>query len=416
MNLQEARHESERCLQCNDAPCTLACPAHIDVPKFIARLRSGNLRGAAEVVKMSNAMANTCGKVCPQEVFCQSVCTRADLDAPIAIRELHFVATQHEATAGFSSPVLQPGRNQRVAVVGAGPAGLSCAFELSKLGFHVDVYDERRPGGVPGNSIPAFRLEARELHSDVKFLRRYFRIRTLRVDETVLERIRENHDAVFLATGLGRDRRLNIPGENLKGVFTVLEFLERARAKPGSVKVGKNVVVVGGGNVSLDAAATARRLGAQRVVLIYRRGEREMRVWKSELEEARAQGVEIRFLSIPVAILGRSKVRGIRCRRTKLSGRKDSTGRFVPVEVRGSDFVLEADSVVAAIGQRVGAPWADKFKRTAEGYLKTNKNLQTSVAGVFAGGDVISGEGTIVQAVAHGKQAAHAIHRYLQDN
>ena len=413
MTPQEAKIEAERCLQCFDAPCKAACPTHIDIPKFIAMIRSDNVIGAAETVRTSNALANTCGKICPEEVFCQSVCTRGKEDTPIQIRELHFFSTQQELKKGLSPTKSFPQSGKNVAVIGAGPAGLACAFELAKLGYHVDLYDSHKPGGVPRKSIPAFRLAEKELDSDTKFLSRYFKFKRQMIDEKSFERIRKTHDAIFLALGLGKDRGLEIVGENTKGVLPVLQFLEQAKAKPLSVKIGKNVVVVGGGNVSLDAAATARKLGAESVTLIYRRSEKEMRVWTSELEEARKQGVEIRFLTIPIAVKGKTKVVGLQCRRTRLSKEKDKSGRPVPVEVKGSDFLLNADSVIVAIGQTIESDWVHRFARSQGGSVKVDGNFQTSIPGVFAGGDMIVGEGTIVQSVAHGKHAAQAIHEFL---
>lgn len=413
MNLQQAQIESERCLQCNDSPCTEACPTHIDIPKFIGMIRSGNIIGAAEVVKKSNALANTCGKICPEEVFCQSVCTRAKQDAPVQIRELHFYATQVESKKGFSKTKMFQTKDEAVAVIGGGPSGLSCAFELAKLGYKVDVYEKGGLGGVPRNSIPSFRLAVDELESDTDFLSKHFRTRKEDVNARLFKEIRHDHKAVFLAVGLGEDRPVGIPGERLKGVQPVLHFLHKAKTNPSELSIGNRVVIIGGGNVSLDAAATAKRLGAESVVLIYRRGESEMRVWKSELNEARRQGVEIRFLTNPVAIVGKSEVSGVMCRQTRLSKEKDDTGRRVPVEVKGSDFVMDADIVIVAIGQKVEAEWLEGFERTENGYVKVNKSFHTSVAGVFAGGDMVAGEGTIVQSVAHGKRAAHAIHEYL---
>jgi dihydropyrimidine dehydrogenase (NAD+) subunit PreT len=411
MNLQQAKIESERCLYCFDAPCQVACPTHIDIPKFISMIRSGNLTGAAETVRSSNALANTCGKICPEEVFCQSVCTRGKQDSPIQIRELHFFATQREKQPGYPATKAFPKTGKHVAVLGAGPAGLGCAFELAKLGHRVDVYDAKKPGGVPRYSIPSFRLAISEVALDTKFLSKFFRMKPRSVDAKAFARIRKLHDATFLAVGLGRDRMLGVTGEKLKGVMPVLQFLEKA--KTAKTKIAGNVVVVGGGNVSLDAAATARRLGAESVVLIYRRGEKEMRVWRSELQEARKQGIEIRFLTTPVRIVGKTRVEGVQCRRTRLSKRKDKTGRPIPVERKGSDFVLAANLVIVAIGQSIGADWLREFDRTSGGYVKIDENFQTSVPGVFAGGDVVTGEGTIVQAAAHGKHAAQAIHEFL---
>jgi dihydropyrimidine dehydrogenase (NAD+) subunit PreT len=413
MNRQQAQIESERCLQCFDSPCTEACPTHIDIPKFIGMVRSGNIIGAAEVVKTSNALANTCGKICPEEVFCQSVCTRSKQDSPIQIRELHFFATQEENRRSFSKTKMFPPLDGSVAVVGAGPAGLSCAFELTKLGYKVHVYEKDGIGGVPRNSIPAFRLANEELEADTRFLSKFFKIKEDEMNGKTLEEVRHHHRAVFLAIGLGKDRPVGIPGERLKGVIPVLQFLHKAKSHPSDISVGDRVVVIGGGNVSLDAAATAKRLGAGSVVLIYRRGEAEMRVWKSELNEARRQGVEIRFFTNPVAIVGKSSATGVMCRHTRLSDETDQSGRRVPVEVKGSDFVIDAETVIVAIGQTIGGDWLDNFEKTDGGYVKVNKSFHTSIPGVFAGGDMVAGEGTIVQSVAHGKNAAHAIHEHL---
>ena len=413
MNAQQARIEAERCLQCFDAPCTQACPAQIRIPTFISMIRSGNVRGAAEVVRSANALASTCGKICPQEVFCQAVCTRAQLDSAIDIRGLHFFATQFEVRGGYSTTRSFPASGKKVAVIGAGPAGLACAFELAKFGHRVDVYERGRPGGVPRNSIPAFRLSDGELDADTLFLTRYLNVKRRMIDAVAFRRIRKSHNAVFLAVGLGKDRRLGIPGEKLKGILPVLKFLETARRSPARVNIGKTVIVIGGGNVSLDAAATARRLGATRVTLIYRRSEKEMRVWKSELEEARRVGVEIRFLTNPVELVGSGRVRGIRCRQTRLSRKKDASGRPIPAEIPGTETVLAADTVILAIGQTMQADWLKDVRRTGSGYVAVNRRFQTSLSGVFAGGDMIAGEGTIVQSVAHGKHAAHAIHAFL---
>jgi NADPH-dependent glutamate synthase beta subunit-like oxidoreductase len=388
-----------------------ACPAHIDIPTFIAMINSDNVRGAAEVVRSANAFANVCGKICPEEIYCQPVCSRGKEDQPIEIRGLHFFATQEEARGGFSPLATLPKRAGSVGVIGGGPAGLGCAFELVKFGYRVTVYDRNGVGGVPRSSIPAFRLGERELQDDLAFLSAYVKVNRQQVSPATLRSLRRKHDALFLGFGLGQDRPLGLPGENLRGVIPVLAFLEDA--KIGRARVGKRVLVIGGGNVSLDAAASAKRLGAAEVTLLYRRSEQEMKVWKSELEEARRQGVVIRFLTLPVQVRGTRKASGLICRRTELSAKRDRSGRAVPLEVKGSEFTLAADTVIVAIGQVIAAPIARAFKLNAKGFIHVDRSYRTSVKHVFAGGDAISGEGTIVQSVGQGKEAARAIHSML---
>ncbi len=410
---QWAMTEAERCLFCFDAPCTNACPSHIDIPKFITMLKSGNIIGSAEVVKTSNALANVCGKVCPEEIYCQSVCNRGSIDEPINIRDLHFFVTQEEASRGFRKPKVVSPQKKKVAVIGGGPTGLSCAFELSKLGYSVTVYDAVGLGGVPSTGIPSFRLPDDILQSDIQFLSEHFTFVRKSVGPRDFVFLQKQYDAVFLAVGLGEDKPVKLEGENHSIILPVLEFLRDAKKKPQRVSIGNKVVIIGGGNVSLDAAATAKRLGATDVILLYRRSELEMKVWKSELEEARRQGIQIQYLTVPVKIIGTRTVKGIVCRKTRLLKKKDSTGRQIPEEIAGSDFTIPADSVIAAIGQVIKSDVVAGLSRASKGFIAVNKKFQTSMKNVFAGGDAISGEGTIVQSVGHGKQAAHCIDEYL---
>jgi NADPH-dependent glutamate synthase beta subunit-like oxidoreductase len=411
---QQAKTEADRCLYCFDAPCMDRCPVHIDIPTFIAMIKSGNVPGAAKVVKTSHPLANICGKICPEEIFCQSVCNRAKQDEAIRIRELHFFATQFEWKRGQASPRTLPQNGKSVAVIGAGPAGLGCAFGLATFGYEVHVYDASGFGGIPRNSIPSFRLTDDELRSDIEFLSPSFHLHQMNIDGEMFEKIRSQHHAVFVAVGLGLDKTLGVRGEHLNGTFPVLRFLEQAKHNHLHDTTNKRVVIVGGGNVSLDAAATAKHMGAKDVTLIYRRSEAEMKVWKGELAEAKKQGVIIQFLTTPVEILGANHVTGIRCRRNSLGEKLDSSGRPVPVEIMDSDFVLEADVVVIAIGQQIQSEFVNRLERTAQGFIKVNEKFQTSLPGVYAGGDAIAGEGTIVQSVAHGKAAAHTMHSFLE--
>lgn len=408
----QALSEAERCLQCFDAPCTRLCPVHIQIPTFIGMIRSGNIRGAAEVVKTSNAMANVCGKVCPEEMYCQSVCTRAKEDAPIRIRELHYYATQVEAKSGYSAASIAPSIDKTVAVVGGGPAGLGCAFELAKMGYKVTVFDKRAPGGVPANSIPPFRLTSNDIQDDVKFLKKHIVVRKETITAEKFKAIKRSFDAVFLGVGLGQDKPIEIPGAHLARVYPVLTFLENFRRQRKSA-IGKKVVVIGGGNVSLDAASAAMSLGAAEVILLYRRSVKEMKVWKNELEQARARGVEFRFLTSPVEILGRTKVTGVKCRSNYLAKKRDGSGRPIPMEIAGSDFTINTDSVIVAIGQFLDPAGFNGIMRNANGFLEVNSSYQTTHKGIFAGGDAIFGEGTIVQSVAHGREAAWEIDEYL---
>ena len=383
-------------------------------------IRSGNVFGAAELVRSANAMAHVCGKVCPEEIFCQSVCTRGKQDSPIAIRELHYHATLRQSGRGDRLPAVARRNERSIAVIGGGPAGLACAFTSARLGYRVTLYDRDDPGGVPARSIPLFRLARADVDVDTSFLMHYINFRQEEIDRESFLAIERRNDALFVATGLTLDKALPIPGAELQGVMPVLNFLRLARegedasgSGPITAIRGKRVIVVGGGNVSLDAAATAKRSGCGEITLMYRRGPREMRVWNAELEEARNQGVEIQYFVMPVEILGSDCVTGVRCQRTRLSGRSDSSGRGVPEGIERSEFVLQADLVIPAIGQAAGAEFLDLFERTPQGTLKVDAAFATSRPRVFAGGDLISGEGTIVQSVGHGTEAAHAIHRFL---
>jgi len=358
-------------------------------------------------------MAHVCGGVCPQEIFCQASCTRARQDSPVEIRSLHRYVTDVEARRGYSLPSVAAATGKKAAVIGAGPAGLSCACALGKNGIQTVVFERALPGGIPAASIPAYRLSAAEVDVDRTFLMRFFRLEQAHVTPEVFDRLRREYDAVFIGVGLGRDRLPSIPGNDLGGVIPVLSFLEHAKLSAKPESPGRRVIVIGGGNVSLDAAATARRLGAEEVVLLYRRGEQEMRVWKTELEEARKSGVQMQFFTQPVEFIGGTVVSGVRCRRTRLGHEVDATGRSLPVELPGTDFRLEADAAIVAIGQVPAAEFLGTLDRTAAGYVRVDEDYRTSIPGVFAGGDVIGGEGTIVQAVAQGKAAAACMVQYL---
>ncbi len=399
----EARFEAARCLACYDSPCQNSCPASIPIPDFIRSIKSGNVRHAAQLIRQANPMVGICGTVCPEEIFCQSNCTRSKIDGPIKIRELHSYATSFETAYQHTDK----GLRGRVAVIGSGPASLTCASKLAEAGVEVVIYEQSgHAGGVPASSIPDFRLADEIINFDLQY------VNQLGIDIVLNSRIEnpekllQEFDVVFIAAGLAINRQANIPGEDLPEVITALRFLEDAKSGQLDSLKSKRVIIIGGGNVSLDVAATAMDAGASEVHLLYRRGPGEMKVWRSELEEAQNRGVIIDFLTSPVEFVAKSgRLQAVRCTHMRLSDKTDSSGRRIPEPVPGTEFVLPADIVVTAIGLT-----SDYMKN-----IKINNDLSTSIKGIFAGGDWARGEGTIVEAVRDGKLAAESIQIYLKD-
>jgi NADPH-dependent glutamate synthase beta subunit-like oxidoreductase len=395
--------EANRCLNCYDPPCRQNCPADIPIPNFIRSILSGNIKYSAKLIRDANPMASICGAVCPEEVFCQSQCTRNKIDSPVNIRELHNYATKHETGISVGNNKIQ----NKVAIVGSGPAGLSCAVKLAKSGIKSLIYEKaEHAGGVPSNSIPLFRLSNDEINSDVNHAQKLgveFVFNTM-IDDSV--KLLKNHDAVFIATGLPVNKKINIPGIDLPQITSALPFLEKTRAgKPPNI-IGKKVVIIGGGNVSLDVAAAASEIGASEVNLLYRRGPEEMKVWRSELNEAQKRGVIIQFLVSPIEYIGSTgKLTAVKCARMRLTNQIDSSGRRIPEPVSHAEFEIPADIVIEAVG--LSSDYGND--------ISINPDLTTSIDGVFAGGDWARGEGTIVEAVRDGKLAAGKIIAYLKE-
>ncbi len=399
------RSESARCLQCYDAPCASACPAGITIPRFIRMLQSGNYQGAAEVVRSCNPLVSICSAVCPTEELCHKNCTRGKLDNAINIRELHDFASKND-----DGKPIRFESNKRVAIVGAGPCGLACAFELRKLGIMATVFDEEGEGGVPSTQLPKARLDERRLKEDLGFLRKFgVKVQKKKVKTDELESLKKEYGAVFLAVGAQVSRKLGIPGEEARGCYPASEFLKGA--KDGEIThkgIGDDVVIIGGGNVALDAACVARSLGSARVTVAYRRSRNEMPAWKAELEDAIERGVEFAFQRAPVKlVVNCGKVTGIVLQKMELKG-KDSSGRPKPVPIVGSDYEMSATAVISAIGQEAPS-WPVKM----EGGKIVVSDFKTSIEGIFAGGDAINGGMTISQAVGDGRVAAQIIAQYL---
>jgi glutamate synthase (NADPH/NADH) small chain len=430
---QSALIEALRCLECRDPVCTKGCPVAIDIRTFVRQILEKDYPGALRTIRETNSLPAICGRVCPQESQCEELCTLGRKFAPVAIGKLErFVADYEDQRGAFVPPPLPAPRGRRVAVVGSGPAGLTCAAELAKLGYGVTIFEALHAvGGVLRYGIPEFRLPKRIVDAEAD------RIRALGVEivtnvlvgrTVTLDELLDGwgYNAIFLGTGAGTPTFLGIPGEGLQGVYSANEFLTRVNLMGAwrfpeydtPVKVSREVAVVGGGNTAMDAIRTARRLGAERAYLVYRRSREEMPARVEEIHHAEEEGVELRLLTNPVRILGdgTGQVMGLECIRMEL-GDKDESGRRKPVPVAGSEHVLGVQTVIEAVGQR---PNPIVQSTTAgldvgrHGTIRVSDAQETTRPGVFAGGDVSRGGATVILAMRDGRRAAAAIHEYLE--
>ncbi len=425
-----AMDEAQRCLHCKAKPCVAGCPVKIDIPEFIGKVAEGDFEGGYEVIARSSALPAVCGRVCPQETQCEGVCIRGKKGEPVGIGRLErFVADYHNAN--FTGTPEKPASNGKaVAVIGAGPAGLTCAGDLAKLGYDVTIFEALHlAGGVLVYGIPEFRLPKSIVRKEIEGLKalgvkvetNIIIGRTITIDEL----FEDGFKAVFIGSGAGLPKFMNIPGENLKGVYSANEFLTRVNLMKAyredsdtPIKQNRRVAVVGGGNVAMDAARCALRLGAEEVNIIYRRSEKELPARAEEIEHAKEEGIVFRTLTNPVEILGDENgfVSGIRCISMEL-GEPDDSGRRRPIAVEGSEHDIEVDCVIMALGTSPNP----LIKDTTEG-LDVNKwgciiaaedTGLTSREGVYAGGDAVTGAATVILAMGAGKTAAAAIDEYL---
>jgi glutamate synthase (NADPH/NADH) small chain len=406
--------EANKCLFCYDAPCTRACPTHIDVPAFIKKIATGNLVGSARVILDANPMGHSCARACPVEVLCEGACVLNERDEePIAIALLQRYATDFALEKNLR--LFEPGtpNGHRVAIVGAGPAGLSCAQDLRRLGYAVTIYDDRpRPGGLNTYAIAEYKMRPPTALAEARM------VLELGVDlrsgvtigrDIPFAHLERDYDAVFVAVGLGATRRLGIPGEELSGVADALSFIEHLKTHPlPETRVGREVVVIGAGNTAIDAATQAKRLGAARVTVVYRRGEREMPAYDYEYELAKADGCEFRFFTAPKRVLGDGRVTGLECVRTEL-GEPDDGGNRGVREVPGSTHVIACDLLLKALGQTAREEFA-----AGAGLAVDNGRMVSRNPKVFVGGDCGNGGAEIVNAAAEGKEAAKKIHELLR--
>jgi len=414
--------EANRCLYCYDSPCTKACPTHIDIPIFIKKISTENLLGSAKTILESNWVALTCAKACPVEDLCEGACVLNEKgEKPIEIGRLQRYAIDNYFDAGMPNLFKARQKNgMSVGIIGSGPAGLACGAELALLGYDVQIYESNKiPGGLDTWGIAPYKMSKADSLLEVEL------VKSLGVDiqtgvtvgnSISVEELLTKHEALFIGIGLGESFNLNIPGEELEGVTGALKFIENVKQENwNSVNVGKRVAVIGAGNTSIDAATEAKRLGAEEVLIIYRRSEKEMPANDFEYRLAKNDGVIFRFLTSPLEILGNKSVEGIKCVKNEL-GEEDDQGRRKPVPVSNSEFVIPVDMVIYALGQEAKTDLLKSIPdlNVTNGCIKVDSDtFQTSNAKVFAGGDCINGGKEVVNAAYDGKQAAQGIDRFL---
>jgi glutamate synthase (NADPH/NADH) small chain len=428
---EQAIEEASRCLQCPKPQCVPGCPVEIDIPAFIKLIREGKFDEAVKKIKEKNSLPAICGRVCPQEEQCQMNCVLGKVGDPVNIGRLERFVADWERQRGVTVPEKAPATGKKVAIIGAGPAGLTAAADLAKLGHEVVIFEALHlPGGVLVYGIPEFRLPKSIVQAEVDYIKKLgvelrsgYLIGRIHTIPELLKK--EGFDAVFIGTGAGLPQFLGVPGENLGGIYSANEFLIRVNLMKSyafpvydtPIRIGKHVAVIGGGNVAMDSARSALRLGAEEVCIVYRRSREEMPARKEEIENAEEEGIICKFLANPTRFIGNEKgwVKQMECICMEL-GPPDESGRRRPVPVKGSEFIMDVDTVIVAIG-RTPNPI---IQRTTEGLEVTkwgtifvDENGKTSIQGVYAGGDIVTGEATVISAMGAGKKAARAIHQYL---
>jgi glutamate synthase (NADPH/NADH) small chain len=425
--------EAKRCLQCKKPSCMKGCPVEIDIPGFIGLLAQGKFDAAIAKIKEKNSLPAICGRVCPQEEQCESLCVLGKKGQPIAVGYLERFLADYERDRGIELPEVPVSNGRKVAVIGSGPAGLTCAGDCAKMGYKVTIFEAlHAAGGVLVYGIPEFRLPKAIVAQEVNYVKSLgvtLELSAVIGKTLVFDDLRdEGFEAFFIGSGAGLPYFMNLPGENLNGIYSANEFLTRSNLMKAyrfpeydtPIKIGRRVAVIGGGNVAMDSARTALRLGAEEVCLVYRRTKKEMPARIEEIRRAEEEGINCIILTNPVRFIGNENkwITGIECIQMEL-GEPDESGRRRPIPVPGSEFVISADTVVVAIGQGPNPLLLEtlpELKLNERGYIEADEETgATSIPGVFAGGDIITGAATVISAMGAGKKSARAIDQYLRN-
>lgn len=426
-----AIEEANRCIQCKKSPCVTGCPVNVHIPEFLKLVQEGKFIEAYEKIKETNGLPAICGRVCPQETQCEGKCVRGIKGEPVGIGRLERFCADYAMKHGYQQKVEIQKNGKKVAVVGSGPAGLSCASDLAKKGYDVTIFEAFHvPGGVLQYGIPQFRLPKELVKAEIDGLKdlgvKIEQNMVIGKVDTLDELKEQGFEAIFVGTGAGLPKFMGIPGENYNGVYSANEFLTRINLMKGykfpeydtPVKHYNSVAVIGGGNVAMDAARCAKRLGAEHVYIVYRRGEEEMPARLEEIHHAKEEGIEFHLLTAPVEVLGDKDgwVTGLKCQKMEL-GEPDESGRRRPVVIEGSDYVMDVEAVVVAIGQSpnplIKNTTPDLETQRWGGIVADEETGLTSKEGVYAGGDAVTGAATVILAMGAGKKAAEAIDKYL---
>ena len=426
-----AIHEATRCLNCKNRPCVSGCPVNVNIPGFIAEVAKGDFLSAYDIIKSTNALPAVCGRVCPQESQCEGKCVRGIKGESVGIGRLERFVADYYMKNGKPSETAPEKNGKKVAVIGAGPSGLTCAGDLSKLGYEVTIFEAfHTAGGVLIYGIPEFRLPKSIVNAEIESLKNQgVKIVTDMVIGKVLtvdEIIERGFSAVFIGSGAGLPMFMGIEGEGSVGVYSANEFLTRINLMKAykddfatPIKHSRLIAVVGGGNVAMDAARCAKRLGAENVYIIYRRSEAEMPARREEIEHAKEEQIEFKLLCNPKRVIPdeKGRVKGVECIKMEL-GEPDASGRRRPVEIPGSEFILDVDSVIMALGTTPNPlirTTTEGLEANKRGCLIVDENMKTTKDGVYAGGDAVTGAATVILAMGAGKQAAKAIDEYIKN-